>query len=60
MDANAVTVIIAVMGITSSIFLITTVKKLGRRPLYFASSVIVIGCCIALSKFQLAKNECCN
>lgn len=50
MDANEVTVIIAVIGIMASIFLITFVKKLGRRTLYFASSIIVIGCCIALSK----------
>lgn len=55
MDANEVTVIIAVIGIVASIFLITTVKKLGRRTLYFASSVIVIGCCIALSKFMNMK-----
>lgn len=52
MDANEVTVIIAVIGIVASIFLITTVKRLGRRTLYFASSIIVIGCCIALSKFS--------
>lgn len=52
MDANEVTVMLAVIGIMASIFLITFVKKLGRRKLYFASSVIVIGCCIALSKWR--------
>lgn len=51
-DANKVTVLIAVTSMLSSIFLITTVTKLGRRPLYLTSSLMVVLCSIALSKFK--------
>lgn len=49
-NANVVAVLIAVIGMLSCIFLILTLSKFGRRPLYFASSGIVVACAIALSK----------
>lgn len=58
-DANKITVLIAVTSMLSSIFLITTVTKFGRRPLYLASSGIVIVCSIALSEcFQASICIC--
>lgn len=52
-NANKVTVLIAITSMLSSIFLITTVQKLGRRPLYFTSTGIVAMCSIALSKWKI-------
>lgn len=51
-NANKVTVLIAVTSMLSCIFLITTVKRFGRRPLYLASNSIVTLCSIALSKLN--------
>lgn len=50
--ANKVTVLIAVTSMLSCIFLLTTVKRFGRRPLYLASNSIVVLCSIALCKLS--------
>lgn len=53
-NANLTTVISAGLGISASIFLISTVKKLGRRRLYLTSISIVTICSFGLSElFQL-------
>lgn len=48
-NANVATVISAGLGIFASLFLISTVKKLGRRRLYLTSSFIVTICTFGLS-----------
>lgn len=60
LNVNMVTVIISAVGILSGIFLIFTIKKVGRRPLYFASSAIVVLCSIGLGElmfFKAQKNQ---
>lgn len=49
-NANLTTVISAGLGISASIFLICTVKTVGRRKLYLTSISIVTLCSFGLSK----------
>lgn len=55
-NANLTTVISAGLGISASIFLISTVKTVGRRRLYLTSISIVTICSFGLSKWTCSKN----
>lgn len=48
-NANLATVISAALGISASIFLLSTVKTLGRRKLYLTSTFLVMLCSFGLS-----------
>lgn len=52
-NANTVTVILSGVGVLAAIFQISVIKKMGRRPLYFISSVSCLLCTFGLSKFEL-------
>lgn len=50
-NANLATVISAALGISASIFLLSTVKMFGRRKLYLTSTFLVMLCSFGLSEF---------
>lgn len=45
------TVLSSGMGVIGSIFLGLTVKKLGRRPIFLTTSIVLALCCFGLSMF---------
>lgn len=51
-NANVATVFVSGVGVLAAIFQISMIKKMGRRPLYFTSSAIVLLCTFGLSKFE--------
>lgn len=51
-NASWMTVLSGVVGIVAALFLISTVKTLGRRIIYLTSNILITICTFALSQFQ--------
>lgn len=54
-NANQALVLISGFGIGGGIFLLATVKKLGRRKLYLPSVFLIALLCIALGLYELIR-----
>lgn len=50
LNVNVMTVYLSGVGILAGMFLLLTIKKMGRRLLYFISSAIVVFCSFGLGE----------